>query len=270
MVFQRKTVRASVVFEGLGLHSGVPVRATVHPGADGIWFRSNAERVQALPENVTETARCTRLGSVSTIEHLVSALAGLEITDAEVEVEGGEMPAADGSALPFFEALQNVGSEQLGEAEVPPLFSRIFLQEDHGLKLAIAKGCGHWRYVFDLGERWPGIQSFELPTLPESYAQEVAPARTLVLSEEIEGARAMGLGKGLDESSVLIIGKASYDNPSRFTDEPARHKMLDLIGDLYLAGVPLRFLNVVAEKTGHRANIKAASMLRMAIYSCPT
>ncbi len=261
MLFQRQTVKGAVVFEGAGLHSGEAVRATIHPGDQGIWFRSGTERVQAIPANVTDTKRCTRLGPVSTIEHLMSAFAGIEITDAEVEVEGGEMPAADGSALPFVQGLLKAGFEPLGDGEIPSLFGRIFLQEEQGLKLAIGKGSGHWRYVFDLGDRWPGLQSFELPSFPEDYIEHVAGARTLVLSEEVEGARAAGLGRGLDESSVLIVGSDRYFNEARFPDEPARHKLLDLMGDLYLAGVPLRFLNVVAEKTGHRSNVKAAAML---------
>jgi UDP-3-O-acyl-N-acetylglucosamine deacetylase len=266
MIVQRKTLQRDVVFKGLGLHSGASVTATVRAASDGIWFRSGSDRLQAIPENVTDTARCTRLGPVSTIEHLMSALAGLEITDADIEVTGGELPGLDGSALPFFQPLLEAGLEALEETEIPPLFSRIFLQEDNGLKLAIAKGAGHWRYVFDLGERWPGCQSFELPSLPDGYADAVAGARTLVLSEEIEPARAMGLGRGLDETSVLIVGDSGYENDARFEDEPARHKLLDLIGDLYLAGIPIRFLNVVAEKTGHRANVKAAAMLRQAVF----
>src|SRR5437868_1120495 len=109
MIVQQSTVRSDVVFEGLGLHGGQPVRVVVHPGEGGIWFRSGPERVAALPQNVSDTTRCTRLGPVSTIEHLMSAFAGLEITDAEVEVEGGELPAMDGSAAPFARRLLESG-----------------------------------------------------------------------------------------------------------------------------------------------------------------
>jgi UDP-3-O-acyl-N-acetylglucosamine deacetylase len=268
MTFQRRTVASDVVFEGKGLHGGTQVRIVVHPGENGIWFRRGSERIHAIPENVTDTTRCTRLGSISTIEHLMSALAGREISDAEIEVEGDELPALDGSALPYYEDLS--ATADLGEAELPSLFSRIFLQEDHGLKLAVSKGDGHWRYVYDLGVRWPGQQSFELLDLPQGYSDEIAPARTLVLSEEIEAAKSLGLGRGLDGSSVLIIGGGGYLNESRFPDEPARHKLLDLIGDVYLAGIPLRHLNVVAERTGHRANVHVAKMLREAVTQRPS
>ena len=85
MTFERRTVCSTAQFEGLGLHSGEPVTVRVHPGGDGIAFRLGSERVPALPENVSDTFRCTRLGPVSVIEHLLAALAGLEITDAEIE-----------------------------------------------------------------------------------------------------------------------------------------------------------------------------------------
>jgi UDP-3-O-acyl-N-acetylglucosamine deacetylase len=265
VIFERQTVRSTVEFAGLGLHTGVPVKVEVHPGDAGIWFSAGTERIEAIPANVIDTKRCTRLGPVSTIEHLMSALAGLEITDAEVVVTGGEMPALDGSAMGFFQPLSAAGLTGLGQSEIPALFTRIFHQEDHGLKLAVGKGSGHWRYIYDLGDRWPGQQSFEVAELPAGYGQEIAPARTLVLSEEIEPAKAAGLGRGLDESSVLIVGKVGYESAPRFIDEPARHKLLDLIGDLYLAGVPLRFLNVVAERSGHRANVEVAAMLKTAL-----
>jgi UDP-3-O-[3-hydroxymyristoyl] N-acetylglucosamine deacetylase len=267
VIVSRKTIGRDVVFAGLGLHSGEPVTATVRPGSEGIWFTSGKEKVQALPENVTDTTRSTRLGSISTIEHLMSALAALEVTDAEIEVVGGELPAAEGCALPFFRGLSDVGSEILGPYEMPNLFTRIFHQEDSGLKVAVSKGNGHWRYLYDLGARWPGEQAFELPALPAGYAEEVAGARTLVLTEEIARAKELGLGKGLDESSVLIVGDAGYVNKAHFPDEPARHKLLDLIGDLYLAGIPVRYLNVVAEKSGHRANVQVAAMLYQAVQN---
>ncbi|HSI73224.1 MAG TPA: UDP-3-O-acyl-N-acetylglucosamine deacetylase [Fimbriimonas sp.] len=260
MIVERRTVTEDIAFEGRGLHSGEPVRIVVRPGSEGIWFRDGQSRVEAIPGNVTDTTRCTRLGSVSTIEHLMGALAGREVTDAEIEVTGGEIPGLDGSAKTLFDGI--TPGEVIGCRELPSLFTRIFLQEDSGLKMAVSKGTGHWRYVYDLGQRWPGSQSFELEHLPFEFGDQVASARTLVLTEEIEGAKSLGLGRGLDDSSVLIVGREGYLNESRFPDEPARHKLLDLIGDLYLAGIPLKFLNVAAEKSGHRANVQVAKMLK--------
>ena len=261
----RRTLRSEVRFEGLGLHTGVPVVMTVRPGDAGIAFSLGAERTLALPENVTDTTRSTRLGSVGTIEHLMSAFAGLEITDAEVELTAPEVPGMDGSALPYVNALLGAGFEDFGNLDVPSLFTRIFHQEDE-LKVAVAKGSGHWRYVYDLGSRWPGQQSYELLDVTAGYVAEIAPARTFALAEEIPHLIEHGLGKGLDEDSALILGIEGYKNEARFSEEPARHKLLDVIGDLYLAGVPISMLSVVAERSGHRTNVAVAAMLRQAVW----
>ncbi len=263
MIVRRKTVRDSVAFEGLGLHTGVPVKMTVHPGQDGIAFRLGSERVLAHPSNVTDTTRSTRVGTVGTVEHIMSAFAGLEVTDAEVELDAPEVPGMDGSAGPYVVALNEVGFTFLGEREIPALFSRVFLQED-AIKLAIAKGEGWWRYTYDLGARWPGEMSFESSL--GNYAEEIATSRTFALAEEVPVLIQHGLGQGLDEHSALIIGIEGYKNEARFSDEPARHKLLDLMGDLYLAGVPVRMLDVVGERTGHRVNVKAAALLAAAVF----
>lgn len=264
MRFTRRTLRTSVPFVGLGLHTGEPVTVTVRPGDQGIAFRVGGERTPARPENVTDTTRSTKLGSVGTIEHLMSAFAGLEITDAEVEVEGVELPAMDGSAKPYVEGLVAAGFEDLSEVELPSLYKRIYLQEDR-IKIAIAKGDGHWRYEYGTDTRWPHLQTYETADAPRDYAAEIAPARTFELAERVPAILAAGLAKGLDETSALILDAEGYQNEPRFFDEPARHKLLDLLGDLYLAGVPARFLSVVAERSGHRANVKAAAQLALAL-----
>jgi UDP-3-O-[3-hydroxymyristoyl] N-acetylglucosamine deacetylase len=265
MNYARRTLKNTTTLQGKGLHTGEPVTVRIHPAQDGIHFRHGSERVAAKPENVTDTTRCTRLGSIGMIEHMMAALGALEITDAEVEMDAAELPGADGSSDPYLRALLAAGTEDFGEAEVPQLFTRIFHQEDDSLKLAIGKGSGHWRYVYNLGPRWPHEQAYETSDVCSAFADEIAAARTFVLAEEIPMAQQMGLGRGLDESSVLILGVEGYINAPRFPDEPARHKLLDLMGDLYLAGVPLRSLNVVAERTGHRCNVHAAAMLYEAI-----
>lgn len=263
--FPRHTLKSPAKFQGLGLHTGVPVNVTIHPGQDGIAFRYGGSRTAAHPSNVTDTTRSTKLGDVGTVEHLMSALAGLEITDAEIELDAPELPGLDGSAAVYVERILAAGIEHLGERECPELFTRLFLQEDKGLKVAIAKGEGHWRYVYDTEDRWPGEQSFELEDVVGGYPANIASARTFAFAEEIPMIIQMGLAKGLDESSALILGIEGYKNEPRYPDEPARHKLLDLIGDLYLAGIPCRALSVVAERTGHRANVKAAAQLAAAV-----
>jgi UDP-3-O-acyl N-acetylglucosamine deacetylase len=264
MTYRRKTVRDPVVFEGLGLHSGVPVKVSVRASEKGIVFRHGNQSWQATPENVTDTRRCTKLGDISTVEHLMSALSALEITDADIEVSEPELPAMDGSSAPFYQGLLEAGIVDIAEAEAPELFSRIFVPDGEA-KIAISAGSGHWRYEFHTGERWPGLQVFETENVIEDYGAKIAPARTFGFEEELPMIAAAGLAKGLDESSALVLGQQGYLNEARSLDEPVLHKMLDAIGDLYLAGIPIRFLNVTASRTGHTANVKAAELLFRAV-----
>lgn len=258
--YPRQTLMASVPIEGPGLHSGESSRAILHPGDQGIRFRSANGWIVAHPDSVTETRRCTKLGDISTVEHLMSALAGLDVTDCDIEIEGSEIPAGEGCAQPFVEAIRDVGLQPCGTLRVSGPFARIFIQ-DLPSKFAIGLGEGWWRSVYIRENEFIGRQEFEVALTPESYASEVAPARTFVLEDEIEAARQAGLGRGLTDSDVLGIGKAGYLNEARFSDEPARHKLLDVIGDLYLSGVPLAHLDVVAEFTGHTLNVSAAKKL---------
>jgi UDP-3-O-[3-hydroxymyristoyl] N-acetylglucosamine deacetylase len=264
VTFSRKTLKREVVFQGRGLHSGTPVEVTVRPGAKGIRFICGKEKTVAAPENVTDTSRCTRLGGISTVEHLMSAFAGMEVTDADVELTSPEMPAEDGSSVAFVRALSAAGLEVVGQAEVTGPFARVFTQ-DHRAKVAISSGTGHWRYDFSSGSRWPHEQSHETVQVSTDYATQIAPARTFGFEEELPAILEAGLAQGLDLTTALVLGPEGYRNEALFPDEPARHKLLDLIGDLALAGVPIRFLNVSAERSGHRLNVAAANLLARSV-----
>jgi UDP-3-O-[3-hydroxymyristoyl] N-acetylglucosamine deacetylase len=242
------------------------VNVTISPSSEGIQFQHGHDVFDAIPANVTDTSRCTVIGNVRTVEHLMSAFAAQGITDARVELTYPELPGLDGSAIAFVDALAAIGTEVLGTREVQDVYTRLFVQADD-LKIAVGKGNGHWRFEFVTGDRWPGHMTYESLNIVEEYRKEVAPARTTVFTEEIELVKAAGLGKGLDESSVLIIGEAGYENVARFPDEPARHKLLDLIGDLYLSGIPIDYLNVVGYRSGHRRNVEMAKLL---FDSCQT
>jgi UDP-3-O-acyl-N-acetylglucosamine deacetylase len=262
--FPLVTLCAEAVFEGLGLHGGAPVTVRARPGDAGIRFLTGGERVEARPEQVTGVSRCTRLGPVATVEHLMSAFAALGVTDAEVEVSGPELPALDGSSLPYVEGLEAAGLQEIGQATIEGPFARVF-EKRGGAEIAIGRGEGRWRYVFDLGDRWMREQAFEIALSPGAYRASVAPARTIAFEEQVEEARAAGLGLGLDAESVVLIGQRGYGNAPRFDDEPARHKLLDMIGDLYLAGVPPVMLNVAGARNGHAANVRAAAKLAQAV-----
>ena len=258
--FSRRTLAERVTFEGRGLHSGEPVTVVVSPGHSGITFNS----VHAVPGNVVDTSRCTRLKDVSTIEHLMSAFAGLGVTDADVTVSASEMPAMDGSSRTFFSVMSGVGLTDIGEGAVAISFDKIEHSEN-GASVCIKPGSGLFRYEFECGEKWPHSQHFDLSFDTVTYEREIAPARTFAFEDEMEMVRAAGLGQGLDETTAFVIGESGYVNQVLFEDEPVRHKILDLIGDLYLAGVPLQFLDVTAMRSGHKANVAVAQKLRESV-----
>ena len=239
-----------VRFSGLGLHSGRPVTVVIHPHDSGIVFRHEDSLVRAAPEAVSGTHRCTRLGAVSTVEHLMSAFAGLEITDATVELSYPELPALDGSAAEFAVALLAAGLEVVGPHDFSGLARPVT-----GDRIEVRPGSGRWSYTFTRGS---ASQTFEC-RLPGDYLAEVAPARTIAFTEELP--RAHELGRGLSLESVVLLGPDGYDNEPRFPDEPARHKLLDLAGDLYLTGIPLRCLDVTARWSGHTDAVRAASLV---------
>ncbi|MGW1598441.1 UDP-3-O-acyl-N-acetylglucosamine deacetylase [Streptomyces sp. NPDC002343] len=259
----RNTLRAPLTLRGLGLHSGEPVTVTMRPGGDGIAFHYRGERVPAVPANVTGTSRCTRLGPVSTVEHLMSALACTQITDLEISVTAPELPGLDGSALPYVQALLATGLRPLAAAPAPRL--RHPVRYTQGATYVEARaGTGRWTCVYHLEGHWLGVQSLTV-RLPGDHPDHIAPARTLVLAEEIPAARAHRLGRGLGPDSVVVIGAQTYEGPVRFSDEPVRHKMLDLIGDLYLTGIPPAHLDVTAHRSGHQANVRLAQALTDAL-----
>ena len=257
--FPRRTLAGPVEFQGLGLHSGRHAAVVVRPGSEGYRFHLDGDTLAASPNEVTDTSRCTKLGSVSVVEHLLSALAGMGLTDAEIDLSEPELPALDGAAAEYAEGFESVGSKDIGRIELS-MFERVFLIEPP-IRIAISVGTGHWRFDFECDDRWPHSQSFEALLDPATYRNEIAPARTFAFGEEGEPLRAAGLGKNLDESTALIPGRDGYVNRDRWPDEPARHKILDLIGDLALAGVPPCLLDVVAVRSGHRANVAAAQRL---------
>jgi UDP-3-O-[3-hydroxymyristoyl] N-acetylglucosamine deacetylase len=259
--FQRRTLAGEARFEGVGIHTGEQGVAIARPGEEGIVFIIEGKRVPAIPSNVSDTAlRTTRLAGVGMIEHIMSALGALEITDADIEVKGREMPILDGSASDYLQGLSAAGVAETGSKRSVHLFSRVNVQGENEERIGISAGQGRWKFDWERAGYWPGALCCEAQ-LPDDYQEHVASARTFCFEDELEAIRAAGLGKGGNEQNTLVIGSDRYLTQSRFDDEPPRHKLLDLIGDLMLAGIPARFLNVAAERSGHKLNVEAAARL---------
>jgi UDP-3-O-[3-hydroxymyristoyl] N-acetylglucosamine deacetylase len=267
----RRTLADSVVSGGLGLHSGVRTGLILHPlpPASGIRFgRVGSEGyVDAAVENVDSTGYATTLykdGMVArTVEHLLATLHAYGITDLLVKVEG-EVPILDGSAVQLCELIESAGVVEHGKPLAAFAVDReVRLEVDDDRFIAIAPFDG-LRVTYELVYPEPiGTQTyrFEL-TDPESFKKEIAPARTFGFVEEIRGLEAAGLGQGGQLGNFILIGEAGIVNTElRFPEELARHKILDILGDCYLLGAPLRG-EIHARKTGHAHNVELMRRLR--------
>ncbi|MBU2573001.1 MAG: UDP-3-O-acyl-N-acetylglucosamine deacetylase [Elusimicrobia bacterium] len=270
----RKTITNKATLEGIGLHKGGPSKTVFLPARDpsGIRFLKPdlTSPVKASVENVADAVRGTNLSGGSrmiyTVEHILSACAGLGIDDLDVAMDGEEPPAMDGSALAFAAALKEAGPADKPDQE--KIFLRLTAPVEFRCGEAVYRAYPADKPVFRLTYSHPhrliGSQTFEIALTPENYLTEVAPARTFGFKSEIDGLRAAGLALGGSlENAVIIDDNAflSSEGGLRFPDEFARHKLLDLLGDLKLTGLELGAVSVEAVYTGHKANVNFAKLL---------
>jgi UDP-3-O-[3-hydroxymyristoyl] N-acetylglucosamine deacetylase len=308
------TLRETVYFEGVGLHTGEVCRIAVHPVSDrrtpcAITIRKGAQWFPARWNYVVDTTRATVLGNgatcISTVEHLMAALWITGITHCEIELlRGNEIPILDGSALPFVEALEGVkagnpppprlsppllrGEREAGSALTPspsptawergvgfPL-SRLAGEGDKGGEGTFFQARQADRY---LGLAFGGDALFGYIDFPAplgvqagafplaAAAEQIAPARTFGFLREVEALRQQGLALGGALENALVIDETGYHNPARFEDEPLRHKLLDVLGDLYLCGARLTGFTLVAIKPGHALNVQLARQVAQALFT---
>lgn len=262
------TLRAPAVFAGVGVHTGAHTRVSVRPApADSgiVFVRTDVadrdNRVRASGEAVCKTQLGTVIGNadgvtVSTIEHLMAALAMLGVDNAVVELDGPEMPIMDGSAQPFVEILDRAGKRA---QEAPRRFIEILdvVEVVDGDKRAALKPAPRFEVSFEI--RFPtaviGRQAVDLPMDEAAFRRDLADCRTFGFLHEVEALRAMGLARGGSMENVVVIEGDRVLNPEglRRPDEFVRHKALDAIGDLYVLGAPIlgRF---EGELAGHGIN----------------
>lgn len=265
---RQHTVAGEASVSGKGLLLGEEARATFVPAPPnhGIVFErvdiDPPVRIPASVTYVTPRARRTTLKSgnvtIDTVEHCMSALAGLRVDNVLIRLDGPELPCGDGSAQPFVDAIQSVGlTEQNAPRRVFRLVEPIVVEEDDAMLAALPGGDAMTvLYELDYGEKNTRIrrQSHAFSFERESYVTDIAPSRTYSLREEAQALWDHGLCRHLTPRDVLVIGdEGPIDNAYRFDDEPVRHKVLDVIGDLYLVGceVHARF---VACRSGHALN----------------
>jgi UDP-3-O-[3-hydroxymyristoyl] N-acetylglucosamine deacetylase len=264
-------LRQWVSFEGLGVHTGQLGRVRVGPArSSGCWMASAGQRWPVRADYVVQLERCTVLGhqgvSVSTVEHLLSALAALNIYNCEIEVEGPEIPILDGSAKPFYEALLPAREEA---AQLVPLVLQQPLWVGQGAYQVLALPAPRCSYTYCLHYAHPLLGYQEVTFIPgqQDYLEEIGLATTFALEAEVEALKKAGLALGGSLENALVIYPDRFSRPLRVVDEPVRHKCLDLMGDLYLLGRPLQ-ARVLAVKAGHRGHVELAQRLLKEVSPC--
>jgi UDP-3-O-[3-hydroxymyristoyl] N-acetylglucosamine deacetylase len=265
-----QTVSSTIEFSGVGLHSGAPVnmRLLPAPAGCGVIFRrtdlDNFE-IPATGRNVAKVSYATSLMRqgvlISTTEHLLSALIGMGVDNVIIELDNLELPILDGSALPYVEAFQQVGLKtQRRRREYLRILKTVEVREGDKF-IGVYPGEGYSvSYKIDFPTPI-GRQGFVVDLATRNYGAQIAPARTFGFKEDEEKLRNMGLIRGVSESSAIILNrKGVLNGPLRFDDEFVRHKVLDLIGDLALAGHHI-LGHVVAERAGHAMHTALVSRL---------
>ena len=272
MIRYQRTLKNTVSCEGIGLHSGKNVRMVLNPAAEdtGIVFvRTDigGAEIKAVASNTGGTNYATTLrqngASVQTVEHLLAAFAGLGIDNARIAINGEELPVLDGSAGPFVRLIAEAGV--VNQEKLRPMIKviRPVIVREGNKQLAIwpSETASISCYI-DFDHPLLKEQSYSCTLSEENFIREVADARTFGFLRDVEALRANGLARGGSLENAVILDDASVLNTDglRYRDEFVRHKILDLIGDLSLVGMPL-IGHVVAHKSGHGLNTRLAAKL---------
>ena len=269
---QQTTLARAAAYTGIGLHSGREVHMELRPAAAGtgiVFVRTDLDgepRVHATADHVTSTLRATTIEEDGvkffTIEHLMSALHALRIDNCEVRLDSEEPPVADGASLAFFELIEQAGIAKLDAPREEIVIDRVYrTDDDKNERFVLALPYDGFRVSFTSvnPHKLIGIQYENFEVTPETYKKEIAPARTIAYEKEIAQLRAMGLGLGGSIENVIVYNDEGWLNPLHFEDELVRHKIVDVIGDLRLAGI-IRG-HVIAAASGHALNTALAKQI---------
>jgi len=267
---KQKTLRGSATVSGIALHTGNRVNVTIRPGEENAGVRFRRVDLPGKPEvrghirHVVDTRRGTTIADgdakVHTVEHVLAALSAMGVDNALVEMGGPEPPILDGSARPFVELVRRAGvREQDAEREFIEISDTVFLEAGETRMVVVPDPCFRVCCTVKYGATVLDCQHLSLEITTDSFVEELCPARTFCLYEEIEPLMAANLiaGGSLD-NAVVIKGNAILSKEGlRYPDELVRHKMLDIVGDLFLLGRRLR-AQIIAVKPGHPSNVALA------------
>ena len=267
---KQTTLAKTAVYKGIGLHSGREVSIELMPAEpdSGIVFlRTDLEgnpEIKASAENVTSTVRATTIedngAKVFTIEHMMSVLHAMRVDNCRIAISAEEPPVADGSALTFFELVRKAGiAEQEAQRRELVVSRPVRVDKDDSFVVAVPYDGFRISFTSINPHKLIGVQYFDIEVNEESFYKEIAQARTIAYEKEIEALRNMGLGLGGTIDNVIVYNDEGWINPLHYDDELVRHKILDIIGDLRLAGMVKG--HFIAVKSGHALNTAMAKLL---------
>jgi len=271
MMRPQRTLRTAVELSGTGLHSGETVHARILPAPHGTgieFLRTDLDDAVPVPANIRFHAlmdRRTRLQrgacAVDTVEHLLAVCNGLGVDNLRVELSGAEMPGLDGSGQSYVELFQQAGiADQRAEARHFRLEQPLYVREADATLVALPSERSGLtlQYIASFADPEVVGGSFQIDIDPESFVKEIASARTFCLASEVERLKAAGFGKGATRENTVVLGDP--ETVMRMPDEPVRHKLLDLLGDLALLGADLH-AHIIATRSGHSTNAELVRRL---------
>jgi len=264
---KQQTIKSDISLKGIGLHSGKIVNVTIQPSNvnNGIKFiRTDLIKnniVDALWSNVSSTNLCTTISnekgvSISTIEHLMSAFSGMHVDNVNILIDGSEVPIMDGSSLPFVELLEISGIEtQEFDRKVILVKKEIVVSNNNSYAKIIPNNQFSIDFEIDFSSSLINKQSCQLQLINGNYKSDISSARTFGFEKDVDYLRANGLALGGSLDNAVVVGETHILNKEglRFKDEFVRHKILDSIGDLYLAGSPIQGY-FCGSRSGHFLN----------------
>jgi UDP-3-O-[3-hydroxymyristoyl] N-acetylglucosamine deacetylase len=276
----QSTLASEFELSGVGLHSGEQTRVRILPAAvgEGRYFvRTDLPGAPIIPakvEAVSQTALSTELtgtgdAQIRTVEHLLAALAGMGADNARIEVDGPEVPLLDGSALVWVEAIAQAGlvAQELvhpvENTQLSPIENPVWVRRGDAFVAALPAAETRFSYGIDFEEPAIGNQWYSWSPETEGFASAIAPARTFGLARQVDQLRQAGLIKGGSLENALVCDRSGWLNPPlRFTNEPVRHKILDLVGDLSLLGT-WPTAHYLAYKASHNLHVQLGLALRL-------
>ena len=264
------TLKREFELSGIGLHSGKNATVTLKPAnpGDGRYFvrtdLPNAPKIPAQIQSIGQTTLSTELMAgqvkVRTVEHLLASLVACGVDNARIEIDGEELPLLDGSAKNWCEAIAIAGVTDSASSDIQSITPTepIWIRENDSFVAALPASSTRFTYGIDFPYEAIGNQWHSWSLDRTSFATEIAPARTFGFAEQIEQLRKAGLIQGGNLDNALVCSDRGWINPPlRFTNEPARHKLLDLVGDLSLLG-QLPTAHLIAYKASHKLHTQLA------------